>query len=55
MVPVKIFEHILATLSELPIRPIVLLAGDDRQLPPTDLHSYVMGKGVETITEQVCN
>ena len=36
MVPVKIFEHILATLSELPIRPIVLLAGDDRQLPPIE-------------------
>ena len=36
MVPVKIFEHILATVSELPIHPIVLLAGDDCQLQPIE-------------------
>jgi hypothetical protein len=36
MVPVKIFEHVLATVSELPIRPIVLLAGDDCQLQPIE-------------------
>ncbi len=36
MVPVKMFEHLLSTISELPIRPIVLLAGDDRQLQPIE-------------------
>ena len=36
MVPVKILEHVLATISELPIRPIVLLAGDDCQLQPIE-------------------
>ena len=36
MVPIKIFDHIFATVSELPIRPIVLLAGDDCQLQPIE-------------------
>ena len=36
MVPVKIFEHILAMISELPIRPILLLAGDDSKLQPIE-------------------
>lgn len=36
MVPIKIFDHIFATISELPIRPIVLLAGDDQQLQPIE-------------------
>ena len=36
MIPLKIFDHIFATVSELPIRPIDLLAGDDCQLQPTD-------------------
>ena len=36
MIPIKIFEHILATVSKLPIRPVVMLAGDDRQLQPIE-------------------
>ena len=36
MVPMKIFDHIVATISELPIRPIILLAGDDCQLQPIE-------------------
>ena len=36
MVPTKIFDHIVATVSELPIRPIILLAGDDFQLQPIE-------------------
>ena len=28
------FDHMFATVSELPIRPIAVLAGDDRQLQP---------------------
>ena len=36
MVPIKIFDHIVATVSELPIRPIILLAGDDCQLQPIE-------------------
>lgn len=36
MIPVKIFEHIYATVCELPIRPVVLLAGDDCQLQPIE-------------------
>ena len=36
MVPVPIFDHIFSTVSELPIRPVVVLAGDDRQLQPIE-------------------
>ena len=36
MVPIKIFDHIVATVSELPIHPIILLAGDDCQLQPIE-------------------
>lgn len=36
MIPLKIFHHILETVSELPICPIVLLAGDDQQLQPIE-------------------
>ena len=36
MVPIKIFDHIVATVSELPIRPVILLAGDDCQLQPIE-------------------
>ena len=56
MVLVKIFEHILATVSELPICPIVLLAGDDCQLQPIE---KVDGKIQTTKTamrsDQLCN
>lgn len=42
MVPKKIFEHVAATISEVAIRPIVLLAGDERQLQP-----------IETVDDQI--
>ena len=32
MVPLPMFDHMFATVSQLPIRPIVLLAGVDRQV-----------------------
>ena len=51
MLPVKIFEHVLATISELPIRPIVLLAGDDCQLQPIET---VAGKIQTTKTAMRC-
>ena len=35
MVPIPMFDHMFATISELPICPIVL-AGDDRQLQPIE-------------------
>ena len=34
MVPIPMFDHMFATVPELPIPPIVVLAGDDRQLQP---------------------
>jgi hypothetical protein len=46
---VKIFEHILATVSELPICPIVLLAGDDSQFEKVD------GKIQTMRSDQLCN
>ena len=36
MVPVPIFDHIFSTVSELPIRPVVVLAGNYRQLQPIE-------------------
>ena len=36
MVPVPIFDHIFSTISELPIRPVVVMAGDDRQIQPIE-------------------
>ena len=36
MVPVPIFDHIFSTISELPIRPLVVMAGDDRQMQPIE-------------------
>ena len=36
MAPIPMFDHMFATVSELPIFPIVVLASDDRQLQPID-------------------
>ena len=36
MVPIPMFDHMFATVSELPIRPVVVLAGDDSQLQPIE-------------------
>lgn len=51
MVAVKIFEHIFATIPELPFHPIVLLAGDDCQLPPNE---NIDGKIETTKTAMRC-
>lgn len=32
----KIFKYIVATTSELPIRPVILMAGDEQQLQPIE-------------------
>lgn len=36
MVRIRVFQHIVATISKLPIGAIVLLAGDDKQLQPIE-------------------
>ena len=36
MVPTQVFDHIVVPISELPICPIILLAGDDCQLQPIE-------------------
>ena len=36
MISPKIFDHIFNTICELPIRPLVLLAGDNRLLQPIE-------------------
>ena len=48
MVPIPMFDHMFATVSELPVRPIVVLAGDDRQLQPIETVD-----GVIQMTESV--
>ena len=35
MIPKTIFDHIVRTLNEIPVRPIVLIAGDEQQQQPT--------------------
>ena len=34
MVPLSVFTHIMATLHELPTRPVVVICGDKFQMPP---------------------
>ena len=34
MIPVKIFQHIIETIQQLHIRPVLLLCGDDQQQQP---------------------
>ena len=36
MISKSIFQHIIRTLNEIPIRPIVLLAGDEQQQQPIE-------------------
>ena len=36
MIPKTIFDHIVRTLNEIPVRPIVLIAGDEQQQQPIE-------------------
>ena len=36
MIPVRIFEHVIQTLNQLPVRPVVVLAGDEKQQQPIE-------------------
>ena len=58
MVSAKIFDHIFNTISELPITPLWLLAGDNRQLQPIEkvdgtistAQSVMMGDKLNNVT-----
>ena len=47
MLPASIFRHVLRTLQELPMRPVVLVCGDNSQQHPI---TTVDGKTKQTIS-----
>ena len=36
MIAKRLFEHIITTLNEIPVRPVVLIGGDEQQQQPID-------------------
>ena len=42
MIAKHLFEHIITTLNEIPVRPVLLIGGDEQQQQPIDIHGIIV-------------